>query len=83
MCYRYVRFKVSISKTNSICSALMTLHESRPDTAKNELDGPESFESSLSRITEISKRFNKKIDQVDVDAISPFPPDGVFKAASI
>jgi hypothetical protein len=67
------------------CSALMTLHESRPKTnpAGEGLQGSESFESSMERLSLVAAIFNEKINQVDVEAISPFPPDGVFKAATI
>jgi hypothetical protein len=65
----------------------MTLHESRQDPASPiELGNshcPESLASALSRINFISARFNEKIDQVDFEAISPFPPRGLYKAASI
>ncbi|KAE9366721.1 hypothetical protein N431DRAFT_471753 [Stipitochalara longipes BDJ] len=68
-------------------SALLTLHESRQDPALPiELGDdhcPESLASALNRINFIAGRFNEKIEQVDLEAISPFPPRSLYKGASI
>jgi len=65
----------------------MTLHESRQDPALPlELGDdrcPESLASALSRINYIARRFNEKIDQVDFESISPFPPRSLYKGAAI
>jgi hypothetical protein len=67
----------------------MSVHESRQGqdlTLPIELGDascPESLASALSRINFIAGRFNEKIDQVDVEAISPFPPRSLYKAASM
>jgi len=65
-------------------SAFMTLHESRPlMSSAEEVSSPETPESRLSalkRLNRISTKFNEKIDQVDFEAISPFPPQGLAKA---
>jgi hypothetical protein len=64
----------------------MTLHESRPQiSSAEEVSRPETPESRLSalkRLNRISTIFNEKIDQVDFEAISPFPPQGLAKACS-
>lgn len=44
---------------------------------------PESLASALSRINFIASRFNEKFEQVDREAISPFPPRSLYKAASV
>ncbi|KAH7379905.1 hypothetical protein BKA64DRAFT_686597 [Cadophora sp. MPI-SDFR-AT-0126] len=68
-------------------SALMTLYESRPKTTLsdefNRSDTPESLKSAIARIYIISATFNGKIQEVDCEAISPFPPGGLRKAATI
>ena len=65
----------------------MTLHESRQDPSLPiELGDsyfPGSLASSLARLNSISRRFNDKIEQVNIEAISPFPPRSLYKAASI
>jgi hypothetical protein len=65
----------------------MTLQESRQDPASpidvGDNHCPEALASALNRINYISAQFNKKIDQVDFEAISPFPPRGISKAAAI
>ena len=65
----------------------MTVHESRQNQAlpieTGDIDCPESLASALSLINFIASRFLQKIDQVDVEATSPFPPRGIAKAASI
>jgi hypothetical protein len=65
----------------------MTLHESRQSKTSplevGDSQCPESLASALNRINFISARFNDKIDQVDFEAISPFPPRGIAKASSI
>jgi hypothetical protein len=63
----------------------MTVHESRQgqDSALpielGDSHCPESLASALSRINFIAGRFNEKIEQVDVEAISPFPPRSLYK----
>ncbi|PVH84039.1 hypothetical protein DL98DRAFT_585060 [Cadophora sp. DSE1049] len=68
-------------------SALMTLYESRPKTTLsdefNRSDAPESLKSAFTRIKIVSAKFNGNIQQGDCEAISPFPPDGLRKAATI
>ncbi|KUJ23808.1 uncharacterized protein LY89DRAFT_726866 [Mollisia scopiformis] len=68
-------------------SAMMTLHESRPRTSLSEeylnCDQPESLRSSLERIHGLCTRFNARIEQVSVDAMSPFPPYGLIRAATL
>jgi hypothetical protein len=64
----------------------MTLHCSRLESVKTPSDAPEapeSRQSSLDRMRQISTSFNAKIGQVDFEAISPFPPHSLVKAASI
>ncbi|SRR6266536_2398101 len=65
----------------------MTLHEflSESNPAANECQSqaPESLQSSLDQVSFISKRFNEKSCQVDIEAIFPFPPYGIYKAASV
>ena len=64
----------------------MTLHCSRPECVQTPSDAPEapeSLQSSLDRMRHISTSFNAKIGQVDFEAISPFPPHSLVKAASI
>jgi hypothetical protein len=65
----------------------MTLHNSRQDPSSPiELGDsycPESLASALSRVNFITTRFNGKIEQVDFEAMSPFPPHGLYKAALI
>ena len=65
----------------------MTFHESRQDPSLPiELGDsyfPGSLASSLTRMNSISRRFNDKIEQVNIEAISPFPPRSLYKAASI
>ena len=72
-------------RTDITSSGLMTIHEYRPKSslAADASQPPqlESLQSSLERITFISKTFNEKIYQVDFEAISPFPPYGIHKAA--
>lgn len=67
-------------------SAMMTLHESRPEIALpanfNNSDMPESLKSALDRINKVSTKFNLKIQQVNSEALSPFPPYGLSKAAA-
>jgi hypothetical protein len=41
----------------------------------------EFLQSSLEGVAWIAKRFNQKISQVDIDAVSPFPPHSVYLAA--
>lgn len=64
----------------------MSLHESRQKSDSlldlGDSDCPESLASALTRNNYTVKRFNDKIDQVDTDALSPFPPRGLGKAAS-
>lgn len=76
-----------MSRTNIKSSALMTIHESCPKSSPGanacQPPRPESLQSSLERITFISKKFNEKICQVDFEAISPFPPYGIHKAALV
>ena len=64
----------------------MTLHESRQDPTSSieigDIHCPESLASALSRVNFITNRFNEKIEQVDFEAMSPFPPRGLYKAAS-
>jgi hypothetical protein len=43
---------------------------------------PESLASALTRINYIATKFNENIDQVDFEAMSPFPPRGLGKGAS-
>lgn len=66
---------------------MMTLHESRPRTSLADeylkYDQPESLRSSLERVHKISTGFNTRIEQVRIGAMSPFPPQGLFKAATI
>tara|TARA_R110002060_G_scaffold12635_1_gene17982 strand:+ start:1204 stop:1587 length:384 start_codon:yes stop_codon:yes gene_type:complete len=68
-------------------SALMTLHESRPKNGLsiefNRSDAPESLKSALARIRRVSTKFNGFIEHVDCEAISPFPPQSITKAAVI
>ncbi|KAE8446351.1 hypothetical protein EG329_012100 [Mollisiaceae sp. DMI_Dod_QoI] len=68
-------------------SAMMTLHESRLRTSLSEeylnCDQPESLRSSLERVHRICTVFNERIDQVSIDAMSPFPPYGLIKAATL
>ncbi|KAH6720556.1 hypothetical protein BKA61DRAFT_237012 [Leptodontidium sp. MPI-SDFR-AT-0119] len=67
-------------------SAMMTLYESRPRTDLsvefNRSDAPESLKSVLARMEIVSTKFNLKIQEVDREAISPFPPHGITKAAA-
>ncbi|KAH8821338.1 hypothetical protein F5884DRAFT_83780 [Xylogone sp. PMI_703] len=67
-------------------SALMMLHESQqkndPDTEIIPPNAPESLQSSLDRLVIISQRFNGQIRQIDTEAMSPFPPSSIAKAAS-
>jgi hypothetical protein len=69
--------------TNS--SALMTLHESRPRTSLSKeyfsSNEPESLKSSLELVHRICTVFNIRIEQVSVDAMSPFPPYGLIRGA--
>ncbi|KAH7327025.1 hypothetical protein BKA65DRAFT_509774 [Rhexocercosporidium sp. MPI-PUGE-AT-0058] len=67
-------------------SAMMTLYESRPkidlSVEFSRSDAPESLKSALARMKIVSTKFNLKIQQVDCEAISPFPPHGLTKAAT-
>lgn len=87
MCYRYVPWFHLRHLVLTIFSALMTLHQSRQNQASTLEVGdsqcPESLASALNRINFISAKFNNNIDQVDFEAISPFPPRGLAKASSI
>ncbi len=68
-------------------SALMTLQESRQNPALpidiGDSGCPETLASTLIRLNYITARFNEKIEKFDLEAISPFPPRGISKAASI
>ncbi|CZR56104.1 uncharacterized protein PAC_05992 [Phialocephala subalpina] len=68
-------------------SAMMTLHESRPRKSLSEdylhCDQPESLRSSLERMHKICSVFNERIEQASVDAMSPFPPYGLIRAATL
>ena len=70
-----------------LSSALMTLHESRLENGLsvefNRSEGPESLKSALARMRRVSTKFNGFIEQVDCEAISPFPPQSITKAAII
>jgi hypothetical protein len=67
----------------------MVVHESRQDQDSaqpielGDSHCPESLASALSRINFIAGRFNEKIDQVDVEAISPFPSCSLYKTSSV
>ncbi len=65
----------------------MTLHESRQNPALPIDVGDtlctEALGSALNRINYIASTFNEKIEQVGLESISPFPPRGLSKAASI
>ncbi|KAL2060622.1 hypothetical protein VTL71DRAFT_9263 [Oculimacula yallundae] len=67
-------------------SAMMILYNSRPKTDLscefNRSDAPESLKSTLARIRIVSTKFDEKIQQVDRESISPFPPHGLTKAAT-
>ncbi|KAK0114129.1 hypothetical protein ONS95_013631 [Cadophora gregata] len=66
-------------------SALMTIYEPRPCTALSveftRSDAPESLKSALARIRLLPKKFNGSIEKADCEAISPFPPHSLAKAA--
>jgi hypothetical protein len=60
----------------------MVLQESRENCC-NDLTpySTEFLQASLDGVTRIAKGFNEKIGQVDIDALSPFPPHSVYMAA--
>lgn len=66
---------------------MMTLHESRPRISLSEdylhCEQPESLRSSLERIHKVCSVFNERIEQVSIDAMSPFPPYGLIRAATL
>jgi hypothetical protein len=66
----------------SMIRGLMTLHEAR----EKSWDLPSAHSTdflttSLKGVAWIAKRFNQNINQVDIDAVSPFPPYGLYLAA--
>jgi hypothetical protein len=68
-------------------SALITLHSNNEDqncpTDIGIIECAESLASGLDSLQSIAEKFNTQIDEVDVNAISPFPPYGLAKAASL
>jgi hypothetical protein len=58
----------------------MVLHASRESFGISPLTSS-FFHQSLDAISWISEKFNKKIEQVNVEAVSPFPPHSITLAA--
>lgn len=68
--------------SNTTLRGLMVLHGSREKFCT--IPGyysTEFLQASLEGVAWIAKRFNQKIHQVDIDAVSPFPPHSVYLAA--
>jgi hypothetical protein len=60
----------------------MVLNESREKCCnENGFYSTEFLQTSLDGVTWIAKRFNQKIGQVDIDAVSPFPSHSVYMSA--
>lgn len=62
-------------------SSLMVLHASRESFGKPNATS-NFFHLTLDGISWIADKFNKKVGQVDFEAVSPFPPHSVMLAAS-
>lgn len=61
---------------------LMILNESREKYCNQTGSySTEFLQTSLDGVTWIAKRFNQKIGQVDIDALSPFPSHSVYMSA--
>ena len=60
----------------------MILNESREKSCHGPgSDGTEFLQTSLDRVTWISKGYNQKIDEVDIHGVSPFPSHSVYLSA--
>ena len=60
----------------------MVLHESREKCwGMSETYYSEYLQTSLDGVVWVAKRFNQRIHQVDIDAISLFPPHSLYLAA--
>jgi hypothetical protein len=60
----------------------MILNESREKCCNGPVSYTTEFlQTSLDGVTWISNRFNQRIDQVDIDAVSPFPSYSVYMTA--
>ena len=77
---RYLSLLQDLS--DSIFRGLMALQESREKCCNDRGSySIEFLQTSLDGVTWIANRFNQKISQVDIDAVSPFPPHSLYMAA--
>jgi hypothetical protein len=80
MCFGFVSTPIPLYSPTDMSSSLLVLDESRRkhmQTSGVRLSS-EYFNTALARMNYISERFNRKIHQVNIQAISPFPPHSLF-----